>query len=84
MALVNDKACRIGLLHARSLDPGLLTEDYRDMLRHFEVDFRNVTYVADLRDGCTLRRTTLLRIRTWEEVGQWVDMATLRRFAIMS
>ena len=47
-ALVRDVACRQGLLHARSLDPGLDPQLCHDMMHHFDVDIRDVTYIADV------------------------------------
>ena len=49
-AHVRDVACRGALLHVRSLDPGVQPQEYHDMMHHFEVDFRNVTYIADVMD----------------------------------
>ena len=82
-ALVWDKACRRGLLHARSLDPGLDQQQLDDMMHHFDVDFRSVTYTANLKDEALARfeHGLVLTARTWEEVGQVVHMATLRHVA---
>ncbi len=79
-ALVWDKACRRGLLHARSLDPGLDQQQLHDMMHHFEVSYRDVTYVADVKDADAMEESPDLTARTWEEVGQVVHMATLRHF----
>ena len=83
--LVNDRACRQGLLHARSLDPGLDLQEYRNMMRHLEVDFRAVMYMANLKDEDDFMSaldyahfTPHVTARTWEEVGQWVHLATMR------
>ena len=80
-ALVWDKACRRGLLHARSLDPGLDQQQLDDMLHYFEVSSRDVAYVADVKDVAFMEEFIDLTARTWEEVGQVVHMATLRHFA---
>jgi hypothetical protein len=80
-AFVWDKACRRGLLHARSLDPGLDQQQLDDMLHHFEVSSRDVAYVADVKDVAFMEEFPDLTARTWEEVGQVVRMATVRHFA---
>ena len=80
-ALVRDVACRRGLLHARSLDPGLDPQLYDDMMHNFDVSFQDVTYVANVKDVDAMERFPDLTARTWEEVGDVVDMATLRHFA---
>ena len=80
-AFVRDVACRRGLLHARSLDPGLDQQQLDDMLHYFEVSSRDVAYVADVKDVAFMEEFTDLMARTWEEVGQVVHMATLRHFA---
>ena len=80
-ALVSDMACRRGLLHARSLDPGLDPPLYHDMMHHFDVDLRDVTYIADVKDVDAMEEFPDLRARTWEEVGQVVHLATVRHFA---
>jgi len=80
-ALVRDVACRMGLLHARSLDPGLDQQQLDDMMHHFEVSYRDVAYVADVKDVAFMEEFPDLTARTWEEVGQVVHMATLRHFA---
>ncbi len=77
-ALVRDVACRMGLLHARSLDPGLDQQQLDDMLYHFEVSSRDVAYVADVKDADAMEESPDLTARTWEEVGQVVHMATVR------
>jgi hypothetical protein len=79
-ALVRDVACRRGLLHARSLDPGLDQQQLDDMMHHFDVSYRDVTYVADVKDVAFMEGFPDLTARTWEEVGQVVHMATLRHF----
>ena len=79
-ALVRDVACRLGLLHARSLDPGLDQQQLDDMLHYFEVSSRDVAYVADVKDVAFMEEFIDLTARTWEEVGQVVHMATLRHF----
>jgi hypothetical protein len=79
-ALVRDVACRRGLLHARSLDPGLNQQRLDDMIHHFNVDIRDVTYLADVKDVDFMEESPDLVARTWEEVGQVVHMATLRHF----
>ena len=79
--LVNDRACRRGLLHTRSLDPGLEQQQLDDMLHYFEVSSRDVAYVADVKDVAFMEEFPDLTARTWEEVGQVVHMATLRHFA---
>ena len=79
-ALVRDVACRVGLLHARSLDPGLDQQQLADMLHHFDVSYRDVTYVADVKDVDAMEASPDLTARTWEEVGQVVHMATVRHF----
>ena len=66
-ALVRDVACRRGLLHA--------------MMHHFEVSYRNVTYVAGVKDVAFMEESPDLTARTWEEVGQVAHLATLRHFA---
>jgi hypothetical protein len=78
--LMNDRACRRGLLHARSLDPGLDQQQLDDMRHHFDVSYRDVTYVADVKDVDAMEESPDLTARTWEEVGQVVHMATLRHF----
>jgi hypothetical protein len=87
-ALGRDVACRLGLLHARSLDPGLDPQEYGYMMRHLEVDFRAVMYMANLKDEDDFTSaldyahfTPHVTARTWEEVGQVVHMATVRHFA---
>ena len=80
-AFVRDVACRRGLLHARSLDPGLDQQQLDDMLHHFEVSSRDVAYVADVKDVAFMEEFPDLTARTWEEVGQVVRMATVRHFA---
>ena len=80
-AHVWDMACRMGLLHARSLDPGMTQQQLDDMYEGFGVSYRNVTYVANVRDADAMEAAHHLTARTWEEVGQVVDMATLRHFA---
>ena len=82
-ALVRDVACRLGLLHARSLDPGLDQQQLDDMIHRFDVDFRSVMYTANLKDEALARfeHGLVLTARTWEEVGQVVHMATLRHVA---
>jgi hypothetical protein len=82
-ALVRDVACRLGLLHVRSLDPGLDLQRLDDMIHHFDVDFRSVMYTANLKDEALARfeHGLVLTARTWEEVGQVVHMATLRHVA---
>ncbi len=79
-ALVRDVACRMALLHARSLDPGLEQQQLDDMIHHFNVDIRDVTYPADVKDVDFMEESPDLVARTWEEVGQVVHMATLRHF----
>ena len=80
-ALVRDVACRMALLHARSLDPGLDQQQLDDMLHYFEVSSRDVAYVADVKDVAFMEEFPDLTARTWEEVGQVVHMATVRHFA---
>jgi hypothetical protein len=80
-AFVREVACRLGLLHARSLDHGLGQQHLDDMMHYFDVSYRNVTYVANVRDADAMEASPRLTARTWEEVGQVVDMATLRHFA---
>ena len=79
-ALVRDVACRRGLLHARSLDPGLDQQQLDDMMRYFNVSSRDVAYVADVKDVDAMEASPDLTARTWEEVGQVVHMATVRHF----
>ena len=80
-AFVRDVACHRGLLHARSLDPGLDQQQLDDMMHYFDVSFRNVAYVADVKDVDAMEEFPDLTARTWEEVGQVVHMATVRHFA---
>ena len=80
-AFVWDKACRRGLLHARSLDPGLDQQQLDDMMHYFDVSSRDVAYVADVKDADFMEASPDLTARTWEEVGQVVHMATVRHFA---
>ncbi len=80
-AFVRDVACRRGLLHARSLDPGLDQQQLDDMLHYFEVSSRDVAYVADVKDVAFMEEFPNLTAWTWEEVGQVVHMATVRHFA---
>jgi len=99
--LVKDVGCRKQLLEVRSLDLGLSRQMRRDMLRHFEVDYRDVTYKADvnnveetealvdqletLTDQLDDQHRPSQRLwyvaSTWDEVRQWVDLATLRHVA---
>ena len=83
MALVRDVACRGALLHARSLDPGLDPQRLDDMIHHFDVDFRSVTYTEHLKDkaDAEFQGGLVMTARTWEDVGRVVDMATLRHVA---
>ena len=83
-AHVRDVACRGALLHARSLDPGLDQQQLDDIMHNFEVSLRSVTYIANVKDEAVLefdQDGVVLRARTWEEVGDVVDMATLRHIA---
>ena len=80
-ALVRDVACRTALLHAWSLDPGLDPQLYHDMMHRFDVDIRDVTYIADVKDVDAMEEFPNLRARTWAEVGQVVHLATVRHFA---
>jgi len=80
-ALVRDVACRQGLLHARSLDPGLDPQLYHDMMHRFDVELRDVTYIADVNDVDAMEEFPDLRARTWEEAGQVAHLATVRRVA---
>jgi len=80
-ALVRDVACRLGLLRARSLDPGLDQQQLDDMMHHFEVSYRDVTYVADVKDVDAMEESPDLTARTWEEVGEVVRLATVRHCA---
>jgi hypothetical protein len=80
-ALVRDVACRQGLLHARSLDPGLDPQLCHDMMHRFDVSLRDVTYIADVKDADAMEEFPHLTARTWEEVGQVVHLATVRHFA---
>ena len=50
-ALVRDVACRQGLLHARSLDPGLDPQLYHDMMHRLDVSLRDVTHLHSGREG---------------------------------
>ena len=80
-ALVRDVACRMALLHARSLDPDLDQQQLEDITKGFEVSYRDVTYVADVKDADFMVESPDLTARTWEEVGQVVHLATVRHFA---
>ncbi len=80
-ALVRDVACRLGLLHARSLDPGLDPQLYHDMMHRFDVSLRDVTYIAGVKDADAMEEFPHLTARTWEEVSQVVHLATVRHFA---
>ena len=81
--LVNDRACRRGSLHARSLDPGLDPQLYHDMMHRFDLSLRDVTYIADVKDADAMGEFPHLTARTWEEVGEVVHLATLRHFATL-
>ena len=78
-ALVRDMACRRGLLHVRSLDPGLDPQLLDDMVHHFEVDRRSVIYTANVKDEARGRFLDGVALaETLEDLGRFVDMATLR------